>query len=229
MSNELPLNVYKKLLEVKKRVPYLKKDKAGFNYTYVTPSAVFATINPILNELGLILVTNVIDSKSYELQPVIGKDGKAKAPEWKFDLNFIFDWIDTETGEKLSIPWSASGCNGEDKGLGSALTYAERYFILKQFNIPTDNDDPDAFQEKHLTSDEKAERKTEQEKQVASEKKIAADKLKAGIAAAEQTLRNAANFADLASAFTALSPELKNATVKLKDELKAKLKPEPAA
>ena len=65
--------------------------------------------------------------------------------------------------------------------------------------------------------------------EVASEKKIAADKLKAGIAAAEQTLRNAANFADLASAFTALSPELKNATVKLKDELKAKLKPEPAA
>jgi len=70
-------------------------------------------------------------------------------------LNFIFDWIDIATGEKLSIPWSASGCNGDDKGLGSALTYAERYFILKQFNIPTDDDDPDAFQDKHLTADEK--------------------------------------------------------------------------
>lgn len=158
MSNELPLTVYKKLLEVKKKVPYLKKDKSGFNYTYVTPSAVFATINPILNDVGLILVTNVIDCKSYEITPVIGKDGKVKSPEWKFDLNFIFDWVDVETGEKVSIPWSASGCNGEDKGLGSALTYAERYFILKQFNIPTDNDDPDAFEDKHMTAEEKAEK-----------------------------------------------------------------------
>ena len=156
-QNDPPLNVYKKLLEVKKKVPYIQKDKAGFNYTYVTPSAVFGLINPMLNELGLILITNVIDVKSYEIAPKIDKQGKLKAAEWKFDLNFIFDWVDVETGQKLSIPWSASGCNGDDKGLGSALTYAERYFVLKQFNIPTDNDDPDSFQEKHLTPDEKKE------------------------------------------------------------------------
>ena len=47
------------------------------------------------------------------------------------------------------------------------------------------------------------------------------------VKAAETALRACANFADLASAYTALSPELKTATVKLKDELKAKLKPEP--
>lgn len=47
------------------------------------------------------------------------------------------------------------------------------------------------------------------------------------VKAAETALRACANLADLASAYTALSPELKTATVKLKDELKAKLKPEP--
>ena len=163
------LNVYRKLLEVKKKVPYIQKDKAGFNYKYATPSAVFGVINPILNEIGLILITDVIESKSYEIAPKTDKQGKLKAAEWKFDLNFIFHWVDVETGEKVSIPWSASGCNGDDKGLGSALTYAERYFVLKQFNIPTDEDDPDAFQDKHMSAEDKKE-------QAAKEKAEKADK-----------------------------------------------------
>lgn len=49
------------------------------------------------------------------------------------------------------------------------------------------------------------------------------------VKSAESALRACKTFADLAAAFTALSPELKNATVKLKDELKSKLKPEPTA
>lgn len=34
--------------------------------------------------------------------------------------------------------------NNWDKSLGSAITYAERYFLLKQFHIATDKDDVDA-------------------------------------------------------------------------------------
>jgi len=170
LTTELPLSVYKKLLQVKTKVPYLQKDKKGFNYTYASPSAVFGQLNPILNEVGLLLITNVIDSKSYEI--TTGKAEKEKR-EWKYDLNFIFDWVCVETGQKLSIPWSASGCNGEDKGLGSALTYAERYFVLKQFNIPTDSDDLDSFQDKHMTPEEKkaAEKKAAEEKKVVDAKR----------------------------------------------------------
>lgn len=169
--------VYSKLLEVKKKVPYIQKDKAGFNYKYATPSAVFGIINPILNDLGLILVTNVIESKSYEIAPKLDKQGKLKPAEWKFDLNFIFDWVDVESGEKVSIPWSASGCNGDDKGLGSALTYAERYFVLKQFNIPTDDDDPDRFQDKHMTQEEKKEKTDLEKKNKAAAAALRAEEL----------------------------------------------------
>lgn len=151
-DNKNLIKLYGKLLAVKKQVPYIKKDKEGFNYTYATPSAVFGTLNPLLNAVGLLLITNVVDSKSYAITVVTKKGPKE---EWKFDLKFIFKWVDTETGEELAIPWEASGVNGEDKGLGSALTYAERYFVLKQFNIPTDDDDPDNFQEKHGTEESK--------------------------------------------------------------------------
>lgn len=150
----IPINsVYKKLLTIKKEVPYLQKDKKGFNYTYVTPTAVCATINPLLIREGLVLITNVTDSKSYEIHSPTKNDPNNK--EWKFDLEFIFTWVDVETGDRVDIAWKASGVNGNDKGLGSALTYAERYFLLKQFNIPNDNDDPDSFQDKHLTDEQR--------------------------------------------------------------------------
>ena len=149
--------IYKKLLEIKKKVPYLKKDKDSYSYSYTTPTAVLGTINPLLNEAGLLLITNIIESKSYEIAAPTKKDPEKR--EWKFDLDFIFTWVDVETGDRVDIPWKASGVNGEDKGLGSAMTYAERYFMLKQFNIPTDSDDPDGFQDKYASEIDKEEKK----------------------------------------------------------------------
>ena len=54
-----------------------------------------------------------------------------------------FTWIDCETGEKDENLFGANGQNDWEKGLGSALTYAERYFLLKFFHIATDADDID--------------------------------------------------------------------------------------
>ena len=54
-----------------------------------------------------------------------------------------FTWIDSETGETDINLFGANGQNDWEKGLGSALTYAERYFILKYFHISTDEDDID--------------------------------------------------------------------------------------
>lgn len=54
-----------------------------------------------------------------------------------------FTWVDVETGEKDENLFGANGQNDWDKGVGSALTYGERYFLLKYFHISTDEDDID--------------------------------------------------------------------------------------
>jgi hypothetical protein len=159
------MNIYQKLLEVKKKVPYLQKDKDGHNYSYVTPSNVLATINPILNELGIILKQEVV-SHSYERifqKPktvdvyISGKKESRVVDvyETMYLLSMKMTWVDVESGEKDENMWFASGVNGDEKGTGSAYTYSERYFMLKYFNIPTDSDDPDSFQEKHLTESQR--------------------------------------------------------------------------
>lgn len=170
--------VANKLLEVKKRIPYLRKDAEGHQYKYVSPSQVLGTINPILNDVGLILVTEVVSVEHEQVfaKPKVHKyylKGKQEEEvkdllETMFHVTFKMRWICTETGESIEVPWFASGVNGDEKGLGSALTYAERYFLLKQFNIPTDDDDPDAFQTKHMSEEDK-QKKAEEAK--AAEKK----------------------------------------------------------
>jgi hypothetical protein len=153
--------LFKKLLEVKKKVPYLQKDKKSFQYSYATPSKVLGTLNPLLNDAGLLLKSEVISATH---QRVFVKHKKDKTSgefidvyETLYDLELRFTWVDVDTGDKDENMFFASGLNGDEKGVGSALTYGERYFLLKYFNIPTDDDDPDSFQEKQMSEDEKKE------------------------------------------------------------------------
>ena len=47
----------------------------------------------------------------------------------------------------MEVPFFAVGQQDDvSKAHGTALTYAERYFLMKFFNIPTDEDDADAKQ-----------------------------------------------------------------------------------
>lgn len=160
------MNLSQKLLEVKKRVPYLQKDEKSFQYSYASPTQVLGTINPLLNEMGVILISEVVSvtTERIKVKPKYHEVFKGKEKDFiladvyetMFNLTMKMTWKDVETDEEISVNWFASGVNGDEKGFGSALTYAERYFILKQFNIPTDSDDPDSFQTKNMTEDEKA-------------------------------------------------------------------------
>lgn len=133
-----------KLLEVKKKVPFIKKETSGYKYKYADPETVLGTMNPLLNEAGLFLQTEITGTKTERVN-ITDKNGVHE--ESLFVIEMLFTWIDVETGERLPTKWSSSGVNGDEKGLGSALTYAERYFMLKTFNIATGEDDPDAKQD----------------------------------------------------------------------------------
>jgi hypothetical protein len=60
-------------------------------------------------------------------------------------------WVNAEQPEEtIECSWYGQGVDiAGEKGVGKALTYSEKYFMLKFFNIPTDKDDPDSFQAKH--------------------------------------------------------------------------------
>lgn len=140
MSTE-KLNLYQKLALIQSEVKGLGKDKAGNNYKYVTGSKVLEAIKPIMIKHGILLKQEVTSIENVR-QDYTLKSGSAKA-EILSKVMMRFTWIDVDSGEKDENLFGANGQNDWEKGLGSALTYAERYFLLKYFHINTDEDDID--------------------------------------------------------------------------------------
>ena len=145
LKMESKTSIYQKLLIIQKAVKGLKKDKKSNNYDYVTGNKLLSFIKPLMDEQSLILKQEVlsIDNERMDYKTGVGTNYEKPKSEILSKVMMRFTWIDCETGEKDENLFGANGQNEWEKGLGSALTYAERYFILKYFHIATDEDDID--------------------------------------------------------------------------------------
>jgi len=134
-SNEM--NLYQKLIEVRKQVTYLKKDKNNphFNFDYVSGSKTVHALREKMDEFGLLLVPRIINHQITQ--------GKKQILT---ELEIEYEWINASNPDQaLKCKFYAQGLDAGEKGVGKALTYGEKYFLLKFFNIPTDRDDPDGI------------------------------------------------------------------------------------
>jgi len=140
MSN---LNIYQKLIEVRKVVPYLKKDADGVGFKCVTSSQVLGVLKEKMDSFGLLLIPKVVEA-------LVGDHTTKQGGHNYFtQINMIFTWINADNPEeKIECQWYGQGLDTGERGVGKAYTYAEKYFLLKFFNIATDKDDPDVFQTK---------------------------------------------------------------------------------
>lgn len=138
------MNIYQKLLKIEESVKGLGKDKAANTYKYVTGDKVLGEIKPLMIKHGLLLKQEILSIENTRQDYVVGFAEKQRTKsEILSKVMMRFTWVDTETGEKDENLFGANGQNDWDKGIGSALTYGERYFLLKYFHIPTDEDDID--------------------------------------------------------------------------------------
>lgn len=138
-------NLYQKLHDIQTKVIGLGKDKKSNSYEYVTGSKVLEHIKPLMNQHGLLLKQEVlsIDNERMDYKTGIGTQYEKPKSEILSKVMMKFTWVDVETGDKDENLFGANGQNDWEKGLGSALTYGERYFLLKYFHIATDEDDID--------------------------------------------------------------------------------------
>lgn len=210
------MEIYKKLLKIQKAIKGLSKDKKSHNFEYVTGNKLLSFIKPLMDEEGLLLKQEVVSIKNdrmdYKVWDKWMDNGQGGKGVWKPKSEILskvmmrFTWIDTETGETDVNMFGANGQNDWEKGLGSALTYAERYFLLKYFHIATDEDDID-----------NPKRKPKEEEPKQQEKKpINIDRIKTRLEAC--TTGEA-----LGKVWVSLTPEEKKVSIAIKDAMKIKL------
>ena len=138
------MNIYMKIVELRKEVEYLQKnsqDRQG-----VTSSNVLCKLRPKMDSLNLVLVPSVTGHATFPKKTY----GKEDSKELFTEITMNFTLINGDNPEeKITADWYSQGIDMGEKGIGKALTYGEKYFLLKLLQIPTDSDDPDTFAAKN--------------------------------------------------------------------------------
>ena len=153
------LNLFQKIADVKANIDGFTKDAKSYNYSYVSGSQVLHRIRNKMIENNLLLIPKTTEENYKQIQ-VTRFNQKAKreitVTEFVVEMKLTYVWINADKPEEqLEIPFYAIGQQDDvSKAHGTGLTYAERYFLMKFFNIPTDEDDADAKekQEKYANS-----------------------------------------------------------------------------
>lgn len=146
------MNIYQKLIEVRKSVPYLQKTATGPQFNYVGSSQVLGTLKSKMDELNLLLIPKVIGHTLHEsIVEYMDKEKPKRTTTYFTELEMEYTWLNADKPEETIVcTWYGQGVDiAGEKGTGKAMTYSEKYFMLKFFNIPTDKDDPDSFQDKY--------------------------------------------------------------------------------
>lgn len=144
MEEEKCKNLDEKLMELKKLVSIMKKDSEGHGYNYVSEESILLALNDKMIELGVKLTPQFVPGTLYsEVVNYQNAKGQPKTDVLvRSELQFI--WKDIKTKETEIIDWGLLGQQADgSQALGSGLTYANRYFLLKYFNVTTSDDDPD--------------------------------------------------------------------------------------
>ncbi len=143
------MNLLEKLSDIHKSVDYMQKTATGNQGAmYVDTPVLIKKIRDKMSELKVLLIPSLSNS-TVESIPAPTKNNK-DAMGFLFKSNMTYTWMDAESNDKLEVPWFITAKHMSDPAMagGSALTYFERYFMLKFFQIPTSKDDPEFFEAK---------------------------------------------------------------------------------
>lgn len=167
MSEEKALNLVQKLAKIREMVEVLRKNKSGFNYKYVTEDEILARVAAGMKKYGVSLKPSVVPGTLVTSPIHYQKTKKSKSGdpivediyETLVQADLVFTWIDCDNqDDKMEVTWALIGQQGDAaQAFGSALTYANRYFMLKFFQIATPDDDPDNWRSKKEEAEAEAE------------------------------------------------------------------------
>lgn len=163
IENIKEMNIYQKLHYVQQQVNIIQKEKKGnFQYDYASTPEVMLNFNPAIVNARLRLDTTILKATIHEkTKRVLATEYKNNKKEYLKDKegNYIYEdkisymveleeiefkWTNIDKiDEQLVEKWFGYGFDDFEKGLGRALSYSQKYYLLAKFQIATLKDDPD--------------------------------------------------------------------------------------
>jgi len=150
------MNLYQKLAKIRKLVSVIKKDKQAYGYKYVPEDEILAKITAGMEKYNVSLIPMVMPG-TFVITPHQSVNAKGKdCFEIIVSAEMQFKWVDDENpSEFIVVDWLLTGQQSDSsQAFGSGLTYCQRYFLLKYFQVATVDDDPDNWRSKKIEAEE---------------------------------------------------------------------------
>lgn len=162
-----PMNLVQKLEKIQEMVEVIKKNKSNFKGKYVSEDELLARVAAGKKRYKVFLKQQIVPDSAevthiHYQKPKVLKSGDVIQEEVSQMLvrgELIYTWIDCENpSDTMMVPWFFVGVQDDPaQAFGSALTYANRYFQLKFFQIATPEDDPDNWRGRKEEAETEAE------------------------------------------------------------------------
>ncbi len=159
------MNLLEKLAKIKEMVDVIQKNKSGYGYKYVSEDEILAKISAGMKKHSVSLIPNIVAGTT-KVVPYQAVDKKDRITyEIIVTADMKFKWINNENPEEvIEVDWIMTGQQSDSsQAFGSGLTYCQRYFLLKYFQVATVDDDPDNWrgkqEEARLSEEKEATRK----------------------------------------------------------------------
>ena len=137
------LSLFQRINEVRKKIDYIKKEKAVQNYKAVTHDQVTALLRDHMVSVGIVIYPTLVSSVTIDTGEKTSKGTPIIRVEAVYD--FVFVNID-DTKDSFTARVSAHANDQGDKAPGKALSYAKKALVLKVFEIETGEDDESRYQ-----------------------------------------------------------------------------------
>ena len=170
------MNIYEKMSLISSEITNVAKNlEVGWNsnkYKAVSEGDVLAKVKPIERKHGIFSYPysrRVIESGVMENTD---RQGNVKKNNF-LRIETVYRFVNIEKpDESIDITTYGDGVDSQDKAPGKAMTYGDKYALLKAYKIIT-GDDPDAEASGELVK--KTAKKSDLEKQIAITEKVYSD------------------------------------------------------
>jgi hypothetical protein len=137
------MNIYEKVNEVRKKIDYIRKEKAVQNYKAVTHDQVTALIRQHLVDIGIVIIPDLVSTVTEDT----GEKTSKGTPIIRVEAVYSFEFVNIEdAADKFITKVSAHANDTGDKAPGKALSYAKKALVLKVFEIETGEDEESRYQ-----------------------------------------------------------------------------------
>lgn len=140
--------IFELIPEAMRRIGTIGKDSVnkqqGFKYRGI--DAVYNTLNPVMSDLGLFLVPEVLDHRREERETEKQINGQTVKSMLKYSILTMKYTMFAPDGSNVSCVVVGEGMDSGDKASNKAMSIAMKYAAFQLFMIPTEETavDPDA-------------------------------------------------------------------------------------